>query len=74
MRILGSSLREVTEARADLVTELDAVVPMLGGRMVKNDTGAIVNELLGLSRLDWNQRVAADLSELAARVQSVQAG
>jgi hypothetical protein len=70
-----ASLKETSPgARADLVTELNAVVPMLGGRMVKNDTGAIANELLGLSRLDWNQRVAADLSELAARVQSVQAG
>ena len=70
-----ASLKEMSpEARADLVTELNAVVPMLTGRMVKNDTEALATELLGLSRLDWNQRVATDLSDLAARVRSVSAG
>ena len=50
------------------------MVPMLTGRMVKNDTEALATELLGLSRLDRNQRVATDLSDLAARVRSVSAG
>lgn len=69
------SLKEVSpEARAEAVTEFNALVPLFKGRLLGTDLEAIAQELRGLGRLDRNDAIAKALGDLATRVQALSAG
>lgn len=61
-------------ARAEAVAELNTLIPLFRGRLLKTDLEAIAQELRGLGRLDRNASIANELGDLAARVEASAAG